>query len=412
MGERGETVRRRITKRTVDAMQPGPGTWFLRDADLPGFGVRITPAGVKTYIFEWKRGARSRRQSIGRHGAPWTPDAARREALRLRAEVAAGRDPAEARVAERKAPTVAELAERFVAEHAEPKCRVTTATEYRRILRLWIIPHLGRLRVADVTRTDIARLHHAMRDRPYQANQARAVLSRMFTLAERWGLRPDVSNPCRHVERFREHKRERYLSPAELARLGEVLRWAEREGATTLKPAPYAVEAIRLLLLTGCRRNEVLKLRWEDVDLAALRIRIPDSKSGPKTIPLTAPAAEVLARLPRVEGCPFVLPGRAGAGHLIGLRPSWVAIREAAGIPDVRIHDLRHSFASVAAGGGESLLLIGRLLGHRLPATTARYAHLADDPQKAAAERIAGSIASHLAGAAEGAVLPIARDHG
>ena len=409
MAERGETVRKRITKRTVDAMRPAEETWFLRDSDLPGFGVRITPAGVRTYVVEWKRAGRSRRLSIGRHGAPWTPEGARREAMRLKAEVAAGHDPAETRGAERAAPTVAGLADRFLAEHVQPKCRPTTGAEYARLLRAWVLPTLGRRKVGDVTRADVARLHHSMRERPYEGNRALAILGKMFNLAERWGFRPDGSNPCRHVERFREQRRERFLSSAELARLGEVLRRAEREDAATLKPAPFAVEAVRLLLLTGCRRNEVLRLKWEDVDLAAGRIRIPDSKTGPKTIPVSAPAAEVLSRLPRVEGSPYVLPGRSEAGHLTQLRASWVRIREAAGIADVRLHDLRHSFASVAAGGGESLLLIGGLLGHKRPTRTARYAHLADDPQRAAAERIAGRIASHLDAGGAGEVVELAR---
>lgn len=410
-------MRQRISKRAVDAAKPGQDTVFLWDAELPGFGVRVTRAGVRSYVFQWKRGAVSRRVTIGRHGAPWTPEAARREALRLKGEVAAGRDPAEARVAERTAPTVAELVDRFITEHVAPKCRATTAAEYRRILDTWIVPRLGRLRVADVTRADVARLHHAMRERPYRANRTAALLSKMFALAESWGLRPEHSNPVRSVERFRETRRERFLSPRELAKLGETLRSAESEteeearqkGDAALKPAPFVVEAIRLLLLTGCRKSEVLRMRWEDVDLASRRVVIPESKTGRKTIPLSAPAAEVLARLPRVEGCPFVLPGRSGAGHLVGLPKCWERIREAAGIPDVRLHDLRHSFASVAAGGGESLLLIGRLLGHSQPATTARYAHLADDPQKAAAERIAGRVASMLDGSGEGEVVELAR---
>ena len=400
-------MRKRVNKRAVDSLKPGNATTYLWDPELPGFGVRVTPAGVRSYVFQWQRGGRSRRLTIGRHGAPWTAEQARREALRLKAEVAAGADPAAESAAARTAPTVADLSERFVSEHVATKCKATTGTEYQRILRLWILPRLGSIRVADVSRADVAKLHHDMRDRRYQANQARAVLSKMFTLAERWGLRPDNSNPCRHVERFGEEKRERYLSPAELARLGEALRWAEGEGAATLKPAPFAIEAIRVLLLTGCRRDEILCLRWDDVDLEAGRITIRESKTGRKALPLSAPAAAVLARMPRLDVSPFVFPGRGGKGRLVGLRKCWVRIREAAGLPDVRIHDLRHSFASVGAGGGETLLLIGGLLGHKVPATTARYAHLADDPLRAASERIADRIASQLDGRPSGDVVPL-----
>lgn len=402
-------MRKRISKRAVDALEPGTKTVFLWDSELVGFGVRVTPAGAKSFVFQWQVGRRSRRLTIGKVGAPWTPDSARKEALRLKAEVATGSDPADERATKRQAATVAELIDRFLGEHVGPKLKPRTADEYRRLLEKHVKPKLGTKPVAEVTRADIARLHHGLRARPYIANRVLAVLGKAFTLAERWGLRPEgSSNPARGVDRYRERARERFLSTAELARLGDVLRRADTAaGALELKVSPFGVAALRLLLLTGCRRDEVLGLRWRDVDFERGLLLFPDSKTGAKTVPLSAPAAELLADLPRLEGSPWVLPGRDPAKRFVGLRNQWLRVREAAGLEDVRLHDLRHSFASVAAGGGESLPLIGALLGHTQAQTTKRYAHLADDPRRGAAERTAGTIASVLDGRPKAEVVEL-----
>jgi hypothetical protein len=221
----------------------------LWDSELKGFGARVQRGGAKSYVLHYRagggRGAPLRKLTIGRHGSPWTPETARREAKTLLGMIEDGADPAADKMARREAPTIAELAERFLAEHAETKRKASTAAEYKRLLDKIILPALGNPKVADVTRAEIAKLHHANRAAPYQANRVLAVLSKMFNLAERWGLRPDGSNPCRHVEKFVERKRERMLSPAELARLGDAL--AAHDGS------PYAVFPVKLLVFTGAR---------------------------------------------------------------------------------------------------------------------------------------------------------------
>ena len=252
-----------------------------------------------------------------------------------------------------------------------------------------ILPALGKRKAAEVTRAEVAKLHHAQRAAPYQANRVLAVLSKMFNLAERWGLRPDGSNPCRHVEKFAERKRERMLSPAELARLGDAL--AAYDGS------PYVVAAVKLLVFTGARLSEVLGLRWEWIDFDRGEARLPDSKTGAKTLHLPPPALAVLAGLPRLDDNPHVIVGQKAGAALVNLEKPWRAIRAAAGLKDVRLHDLRHAFASVAASSGMGLPIIGKMLGHTQAATTARYAHLASDPVKAAAAAVAGKIAAAMA---------------
>jgi integrase len=393
---------KRLTKRAIDALKPQAHRHTAWDASLRGFGVRINADGTKTYVLKYRAGGRQRWFTIGRHGA-LTPDQARGLAKRVLGAVAHGKDPATERMRERQIGTVAELAERFLVEHAEAKRKPATAKEYRRMVHEHALPSLGRLRVPDVTRADVARLHHAMRDTPYQANRVLAVLSKMFGWAEARGLRPDGTNPCRQVERYPEQKRERFLSNDELARLGAVLAKAERDGSEM----PSAIAAIRLLVLTGARLGEILNLRWEYVDFEHGCLRLPTSKTGAKTIPLGAPALALLAELPRFEGHPYVLPGIKEKSPLVGLQNVWERIRKRAGLEDVRLHDLRHSFASIGAGVGLSLPLIGALLGHKQPATTARYAHLAPDPVKAAADRIASQVAAALSGATGKPVAPL-----
>ncbi len=389
-------MRGKITKRVVEAMTPradGAET-VLWDSDVKGFGVRVQRGGVRSYVLHYRagsgRGAPLRKLTIGRHGSPWTPETARREARRLLGAVAEGVDPAADRVARREAPAMADLAQRFLAEHVEAKRKASTAAEYRRLLEKVILPVLGPRKVADVARSEIAKLHNALRAAPYQANRVLAVLSKMFNLAERWGLRPDGSNPCRHVEKFGERKRERMLSAAELARLGEAL--ASHDGS------PFVVAAVKLLIFTGARLGEILGLRWEWLDLERGEARLPDSKSGAKTLHLPPPALAVLATLPRIEGNPHVIVGHRNGASLVNLEKPWRQIRGLAGLDDVRLHDLRHAFASIAASSGLGLPIIGKILGHTQPATTARYAHLASDPVKAAAAAVAEKIASAMVG--------------
>ncbi len=280
----------------------------------------------------------------------------------------------------------------FLSEHVATKLKALSALEYRRVARLYILPVLQNRRIADIKRPEIARLHHSMRDKPSQANRTLAVLSKFFNWCGKHGLRPDDSNPCRYVERYKERKRERFLSEEELARLGEALREAEKDQTAS----PWVIAAIRLLTLTGARLSEILTLKWEYVIFKQQQLRLPDSKTGQKSIYLNAPALEVLASIPKLESNPYVICGEKTGAHLVNLQKPWRRIRKAAGIENVRLHDLRHSFASVAAGGGMSLPVIGALLGHSQPQTTQRYAHLSADPLKAASNAVGKRISAAL----------------
>ena len=378
----------RITKRTVDTLAPQERERVVWDDDLKGFGVRVHPTGRKVYIVKTRYRGKPVKVTIGPHGAV-TPADARTRAAEIVSDARAGKDPTARGRADTGAPTMRELGKRFLEEYVSSHCKPSTAAEYGRSVALFIDPQIGKFRVADIQRSDIAALHHGMRDTPYQANRTLGVLSKMFNLAELWGLRPDGSNPCRHVKRFREEKRERFLSDAEYRQLGEALKEVERDGSET----PAAVAAIRLLMLTGCRLSEIQKLCWEHVHLDAGELRLPDTKTGAKTVHLGEPAMAVLNGIDRKDGNPWVIAGRKSGSHLTDLQHPWRRIRARAGLDDVRIHDLRHSFASGGLLVGEGLPMIGKLLGHTQVQTTARYAHLANDPVKSAANRIASRIA-------------------
>jgi integrase len=381
----------KLTKRVVDAAEIKEREYFLWDEDLPGFGLRVLPSGRKRYIIQYRAGRRSRRISLG-PSTVLTCEQARSRAITIIAAAKNGDDPAARRDADRRAITVKELAERFEKEHIALRLKPSTAKGYKRMLERFIIPRLGNLRVTEVTRADIAQLHHDLRHIAYDANRCLEMISKMFNLAEMWGLRPDGSNPRKHIKKYPEEKRERFLSQAELKCVGEVLREMEQEGIEL----PSSIAAIRLLMLTGCRLGEIMNLKWEHVDITGKALRLPDSKTGAKVVHLGQSAIEVLLKIDRVDGNPWVIVGTLRGGKLSDLQPFWQRVRARAGLKDVRIHDLRHTFASTAVASGQGLPMIGKLLGHTQVQTTARYAHLAADPVKTAADQVAGSIAAAL----------------
>lgn len=381
----------KITKRLVEAAKPQDKDYIICDDDLAGFALRILPSGRRSYIVQYRIGNRYRRMSLGAHGV-LTPEKARRMAFKVLAAVKDGEDPAGERSRARKACTVKELAERFDQEHISVRLKQGTATEYRRNLRRFILPALGRLKVADVTRADVAKFHHDLRHIPYQANRNLEVISKMFSMAEMWGMRPDGSNPRLHIKKYPEEKRERYLSQKELSDLGSVLNEAEEMGVDDI----YAVSAIRLLIFTGCRLNEIMSLKWTEVDFANSCLRLSDSKTGARVVHLGPPALDLLKNLKRQPKNPWVICGKIPGTNRKEIQKFWQRIRKRAGIEDVRIHDLRHSFASNAVAQGMSLPMIGKLLGHTQVQTTARYAHLAADPVKAAASSVSSNIFDSL----------------
>lgn len=375
----------------VDALQPGQRDFIMWDRDIPGFGVRVYPSGRKTYVIQTRKGGSPRRSTIGTHGTMTLAQARSRAAATIDA-LKQGRRPASAPGG--RAITVAELAERYMSVHVAANCNRHTARIYRGTLDNHLLPAFGPKPLDAVDRSDVAEWHHRLRSTPRAANRALGLLSRMFSLAADWDLQSEPYNPCRNIRKYREQRRERFLTREEYQRLGAVLFEMERDGSAWR----HSVAALRLLMLTGCRVSEILTLRWDDVDRKTGEIRLRSSKAGARMIPLTPMAARVLARLEciRLPGVPWLFVARTPGKRLASLTPDWHRIRVRAGLGDVRIHDLRHSFASRALAAGESLSMIGRLLGHADIDSTARYAHLAQDAERRAAARVGTSIGADI----------------
>jgi integrase len=396
----------RLTDKTIAALPaPATGNRVYYDAPnasgkgwTPGFGLRVTAAGAKSFVLNYRtKAGRERRFTIGTLPT-WKLDGARKEAATLKRKIDVGADPLGELKAARAADTVAQLCDRFIAEHL-PKTRPSTQASYKQLISLHINrPPLAGIKVADVTYSDIDRLHSKIgKTAPYAANRTLAVLSKMFALAIRWEMRAD--NPAVGVERKPEHKRRRYLSGDELARLTVALAGHADQDAANI---------VRLLLLTGARRGEVLAAKWNDLKPLADGVwSKPGATTKQKTdhvVPLSAPARLLLAELEKTakHGAEYVFPGRLG-GHRLDVKDAWHSICKAAKIAGCRVHDLRHTYASVLASAGQSLPIIGALLGHTQPSTTARYAHLQSDPLRAATE-IAGAI---ITGKPSAEVVPI-----
>lgn len=393
---------RRLTKQQIDELEPIPGRqWTRWDPGLRGFGVRVSPAGAKTYVLKYRtKAGRVRWKSYGRTDGDLALEQARALAEADRGIVAAGGDPLREIDAARKAATVAEVGERFLADLAtRPKpAKPATIRNYKLAFTQHIRPVLGTVAITDVTDEDAAKLHRRLAATPYMGNRVLAILSSLLAWSMAQRYRPKGPNPCKGIPKFTEEKRKRYLDAEEYARLGKVLRAARKQGTV----ASAALTAIELLLLTGCRPDEIATLKWAHVNLTRGLLELPDSKTGAKAVYLSPPAIALLKKWPRFAKAVYVFPGtgrRTLGEHIHGstLAHTWATLRTAADIEDVRLYDAcRHSYASQAITAGLSLAQIGEQLGHSQPATTKRYAHLHDSAAKANAETIGGGIASAL----------------
>ncbi|MEQ8735662.1 MAG: site-specific integrase [Rhodospirillaceae bacterium] len=384
----------KITTGRVNQAEVASAEYMLWDNEIRGFGVRVRPTGRKAYIYKYRTlSGRQRKLTIGTHG-DLTADEARHLARKAAAYVAEGGDPAADKADTRKAETVSELCDLYLEDHARPHKKPASVYNDSKMIDKYVKPKLGRSAVVSVENTDIRRIHQSISDKPYVANRVLALLSKMFNLAEEWGIKPLRTNPCYGVRKFKEAKRQRYLTSEELSRLGTAL--SETQIHTIDEQS--SVDAIRLLLLTGCRKSEILTLQWEWVDFESACLRLPDSKTGAKTVPLGAPALRLLQAIYERRVSNFVIPGRHGRNHLINLRLPWLAVCKRADIQGVRLHDLRHTYASFAAGANLSLHVIGTLLGHTQTQTTQRYAHLAKGPAQLAADTIANGLEAALSG--------------
>lgn len=433
----------RLGKRTVDAAKPTAAAYRVWDADLKGFGLKVSPRGLKTYFVWYRAGqgrtAARREYTIGRHGE-MTPEEARDEAANVLSRVRLGEDPQNTRQRARSEMNVTALCEWYFKDGVTLKKESTLASDRARI-RAHVIPLLGRRPVSSVTTADVARFLKdvaagktataakpttaalkakglkgkalAQADRRRRTDPASkggkgtatrtvGLLGAIFAFAVREGLRAD--NPVRGVERFKDRQSQRFLSVDELARLTSALTDAAAEGIN-----PHGLNVIRLLALTGARKSEIEGLRWSEVDFARCTLNLADSKTGARGVPLGAAALACLQGLPRTGKSAFVFPSEGAMDrHYVGTPKVWNRLRTAAGLSGVRIHDLRHTFASFGVAGGLSLPMIAALLGHRDVKTTQQYAHLADSPVRAAADRTAEAVDSAMRALTPNNVIRIA----
>jgi integrase len=409
----------RFTKRTLDLAVTNDRPFFLWDGQLKGLGARVDPSGTKTFVLRYRPkgyGARGPKRfiTIGKFGV-LTVDEARNRAREILGAVATGGDPAADLAQKRAASTFAEVADLFLKEHVESKRKSKTAIFYSSLLKSYAIPTLGSRKAEAVTRAEVARLHSQLAEKPYQANRLLAVIGSLYSFAQKRGLVPEDCNPARRIEKFPEQRRERFLSSDELERLGAAIRvgeidgipWTTESTKVASKHLPKtesqrtlisadAATALRLLIFTGARLREILDLQWEHVDLERGLLLLPDSKTGRKTIVLNRAALAILQGHPRRS--PFVIPGDDLARPRSDLKRPWAAVCRHAGLVGLRIHDLRHTFASIGAGANMGLPIVGKLLGHSQPQTTARYAHLDVDPLV----RAANVIGDHIQNAFDG----------
>lgn len=406
----------RITAGSVSGIMesaiPNKNTFYF-DSDLPGFGFYRTPGNTGTFFAEFRpiAGGTKKRIKLGRVGTLKASEA-REAARKAIANAALGKDLAKDRTDERASPTVHELVETYINEFVATNKKMASVKFYRIMLRKHVDPHLGSIKAVNLTRPEVQRAHAAMSKKTrISANRSMRLLSAAFNWGVKNALIPEGKNPASGIDLNKETGRERFLTADEMKRLGDAMREAETVGfavnAGNSKHAPRGQRhkmhpsitgAIRLYMLTGCRSREILHLRWSEVDLERGLLNLPDSKTGRKTVVLSAAAVEVLTALPRV-GIYVIAGESAGLPNekpRSDLKRPWAAICKHAGLEGLRIHDLRHSFASVGAWAGLGLPVIGALLGHADAKTTQRYAHIDAESSRRATDIIGNQIADAI----------------
>ena len=368
----------KITKSAVEhAAAPKSGQTFIRDDELRGFALRITARGAKSFVWEGRIKGRMRRFTIGAFPA-FSVIAARQRALSVKAAVAGGDDPSEERRNERRELTFATLAARYIGEHAKPHKR--SWKEDQRRITVHLIPRFGTRRLSDVKPSEIIAMHNVLKSERglYESNRVAVLIRTMFNIARNMKLFTG-DNPAARVKLFHEDKRERFLSPEELRRVNEAIRE---------EPNEYWKAYFPLALILGTRKSELLAVRWADIDLDQRTLRLPMTKAGRShLLPLPSPAVDILISLSSRGRSEWVFPSRNGEGHAIEASKAWQRIRNQAGLPEVRLHDLRRTLGSWLAAQGHSLCLIGRALNHSTAAATQVYARLSIDPVREALER-------------------------
>jgi integrase len=396
----------KFTKREIEAVKPAEKRQYFFDDSFPGFALRVSEKGVKSFWYTYRvgkgRSAEKKWVHLGKYPA-MTVEQARQLCKEKAAVVAMGEDPAATLQEEKTALFIAEALDAFQEEYV-PKLKPSSIAFYKIAIEKHLKPAVGRLQAKKMGYSEAARFHASMKDKPYMANRCIAVLSVFLNWCELHGYRDKHTNPCKEIKLYKEIKRQEFMGAAELGILGDTLdrmekTWHERKEAKTRRSSeiegvdaitPHAAAALRLLLFTGARRGEILSLKWSYLDLGLGIARLPDSKTGFKVVQLPAPAVVILEGLPRISE--FVFPAASATGHMVSIRQAWMNVLKQARLTGWRIHDLRHALASMMINSGASLPIVGKILGHTQASTTQRYAHLEDNPARKALEIAAAKI--------------------
>ena len=391
-----------LTKTLVERLETKASDYVVWDNKLTGFGVKVTPKGKRVYLLKYRtKDGTQRKPAIGEHSEALTCERARDVAKDWLAIIHQGGDPSGVRQELRQSLTVAELCDRYMREHAKVYKKPSSVELDEYYIERFIKPRLGTAKVVSLARQDVIKFHQSMQGTPAQANRLISSFSKMFALAEDWELKPRNTNPCAKIPRFKETPKDRFLSDDEMEKLGKALGELEKKvlvkGKEVQQESPYIIALLRILILTGARLGEILGARWEWVDMQRGVLTLPDSKTGRRVIKLGG-ALAVLENLPRVEGNPYIIVGDVEGKPLVKPERQWRRIRDKAGLQGVRLHDLRHTYASVLAMQGESMTVVAKLLGHRQLRTTERYAHLGNNPLESAVQRAGTMIGAKVLG--------------